>query len=107
MVIKFEFFKGLLVEFCKEILQDERLKKLFEKAKSMNEIDEIMKNNTLSLTEKHIKMCKALIKDRIKQDNRFGSNTKTVFTSIVDSNLHPYKMIAMFEMYSLTNDLKE
>ncbi len=102
-----KFFKAVLVEFFKEIIKDERLKRLFEKAKNINEIEEIMKNNSLSLTEKHIKMCKALIIDKIKQNDNFGPITKKAFESIVDSNIHPFEMIALFRAYESINDLKK
>lgn len=101
----FNLIKNAVLDFYTNIFQNENAKKLVDKAKSISEIEEILKNNSLSLTEKNLKLFKALIKDRLKQNDYYGSITKKVFENIIDSNIHPCHMVCRIEAYALNNDL--
>ena len=101
----FNLIREAVIDFFTKILQNENAKQLVEKAKSVNEIEEILQNNSLPLTEKHLKSFKVLIKDRLKQNDYYGPVTKKVFENIIDSNIHPYHMVGYIEAYALTNDL--
>ena len=103
----FNLIKNAVLDFYTNILQDENTKKLVDKAKSISEIEEILKNNSLSLTEKNLKLFKALIKDRLKQNYYYGPITKKVFENIIDSNIHPYHMLCCIRTYATINDLKK
>ena len=96
--------KEAIIEVCVEILHDEYLKQLVEKAQSLEELKEVLNNNSISNYQKQIKGYKVLIKDRIKNNPNYGPITKKVFENIIDSDISPKEMVNKYVEYISTND---
>lgn len=104
MYITFDMLKEAIIEVCVEILHDEYLKQLVEKAQSLEELKEVLSKNSISNYQKQIKGYKVLIKDRIKSNPNYGPITKKVFVNIIDSDISPKEMLNKYFEYISIND---
>ena len=105
MQINFEELKNAIIEVCVQILQNEELRQLIEKAHNFDELINILDNNSLTLTQKQIESCKLLVKNAIKENPHYGPTTKKSFEEIVNSNISPKEMVKRFVAYISTNDV--
>ena len=104
MYITFNMLKEAIIEACVEILHDEYLKQLVEKAQSLEELKEILNNTSISNNQKQIRGYKVIIKDRIKSNPNYGPITKKVFENIIDSDIRPKEMLNRYFEYISIND---
>ena len=91
MYITFNMLKEAIIEVCVEILHDEYLKQVVEKAQSLEELKEVLSNASISNYQKQIRSYKILIKYRIKSNPNYGLITKKAFENIIDSDMSPKK----------------
>ena len=96
------FFENLLEKNIRRALSS--LDCLVEKAQSLEELKEVLNNNSISNYQKQIKGYKVLIKDRIKNNPNYGPITKKVFENIIDSDISPKEMVNKYVEYISTND---
>ena len=102
----FRKLKGVIIEMCTQVLQNEELKQLVEKAQNVDELFGILNNNSLTLSQKQIESYKLLVKDKIKENANYGPITKKVFKEIVDSDISPREMVQRYFEYTSINDVR-
>ena len=106
MQITFKELQSAVIEICIQILQNEEMKQLVEKAKNIDELFGILNNNSLTISQKQIKSYKLLITNNIKGNPNYGPITKKVFEGIVNSDISPKEMIQKYYEYRAINDIR-
>lgn len=102
---EFRYFKSTLLDLLSHFINKEDVKRLIEKAETIESLMEILKSN-VSFTRKEVEMMKELIKDKIKNNPNFGPQTKKVFEGIVSSNIRPLRMYEEIIIYGNTHDIR-
>lgn len=102
---EFKYFKSTLLDLLSHFINKENLKRLIEKAETIESLIEILKSD-VSFTKKEVEIMKELIKDKIKSNPNFGPQTKKVFEDIVSSNIHPFHMYEGIIIYGNTHDIR-
>ena len=102
---EFKYFKSILLDLLSHFINKEDVKRLIEKAETIESLMEILKSD-VSFTRKEIEIMKELIKDKIKNNLNFGPQTKKVFEGIVSSNIHPFLMYNEIIVYGNTHDIR-
>ena len=102
---EFKYFKSTLLDLLSHFINKENLKRLIEKAETIESLIEILKSD-VSFTKKEVEIMKELIKDKIKSNPNFGPQTKKVFEGIVSSNIHPFLMCEKIIIYGNTHDIR-
>ena len=102
---EFKYIKSILLDLLSHFINKEDVKRLIEKAETLENLIEIL-NSDVSFTRKEVEIMKELIKDKIKSNLNFGPHTKKVFEDIVSSNIHPFLMCEKIIIYGNTHDIR-
>ena len=89
---KVEFVKKFFLAILKNRAESEDLQELIEKVETLEEINDIIKNNNLTPLEKDIKFVKIIAKENIKKNRSIGMMSKMALISIINKN-QPIKNI--------------
>ncbi|MBE5731180.1 MAG: hypothetical protein E7350_04455 [Clostridiales bacterium] len=98
---KLKFVKRLFLEILKDRVESEEIKELIDKAKTVEDIIEILKNKNLTPLEKDIELVKMIVKENIKKNQSIGVFSKMALIAILEKN-QPVKNI-LFELVDFIN----
>ena len=88
---KVKFVKKFFLAILKNRAESEDLQELIEKVETLEEINDIIKNNLTPL-EKDIEFVKIIAKENIKKNRSIGMMSKMALISIINKN-QPIKNI--------------